>query len=336
LRPRRTAVRREYHPGVIEAQRSQTADDAIPPCEACGAAALLRFMEMQDHRHRAVPGHFATWRCQACGTIVFWPQPDDATLNAAYVTNYAPFQEKQSLISKIGEPLAQREATRLAHIADPASRLVDVGCGSGIFLARLRRAGWTGELRGVEPNPSVAAATSKRLSIHVDVATAESVELEPNAYGAIVLRHVIEHVREPRVVLRRLLTALAPGGILYLPTPDARALGASIFGGYWPGYDPPRHLYVFSSAGVRAMVAAVGYELVDEHWQFSPQMWTGGMRQVWARGRESRWAPVVGNDLNPIAALPAIAGAVAEVVTHRSTMYAATARRPLEPPTASD
>jgi SAM-dependent methyltransferase len=173
------------------------------------------------------------------------------------------------------------------------------------------------------------------LSIEVEIATIETIGLESGTFGAIVLRHVIEHVRQPRAVLARLLQALVPGGILYLPTPDARALGASVFGGYWPGYDPPRHLYVFSSAGVRAMLAAVGYELVDEHWQFSPQMWTGGVRQAWARGGDSRWAPLVGNDLNPIVALPAIAGAIAEVATHRSTMYAATARRPPQANTAT-
>ncbi len=313
----------------MDAGQRQNRDEAAPDCEACGAPALSKFRDMQDHRHRAVAGQFPTWRCSACGTITFWPQPSDATLDAAYVTDYAPFQDKQSLISRIGEPLAQREAVRLARLADPASRLVDVGCGSGIFLERVRRAGWVGELRGVEPNPDVGAATAERLGIEVDIATAETIELEPGAYGVIVLRHVIEHVREPRAVLARLLQALRPGGLLYMPTPDARALGASAFGGYWPGYDPPRHLYVFSSAGARAMLAAVGYELVDEHWQFSPQMWTGGFRQVLARGKESRWASLAGHDLNPVAVVPAIAGAIAEVATHRSTMYAATARRPL-------
>src|SRR5262249_45002143 len=127
--------------------------------------------------------------------------------------------------------------------------------------------------------------------------------------------------------LRRISDLLEPHGVLYLATPDTRALAAAAFGRYWHGYDPPRHLFAFSRDGVRRLLAAEGFDIVDERWDFAPQMWTGRLRHALGRGRRPRWAAIAGHELNPLAAIPAIVAAGAEVALHRSTMYASTARR---------
>jgi SAM-dependent methyltransferase len=258
------------------------------------------------------------------------PQPDDETLARAYATpTYGPYKTSQSLIERLGERLAQREADRLARYADVSSSLLDVGCGRGGFLRRLRRAGWTGEIRGLEPDPTMAEFTRRELGVPVEIGTLDDVELEPGGQGTVVMRHVIEHVRDPRETLARIGAAIARGGTLYVATPDARALAASVFRRYWHGYDPPRHLFAFTSTGLRKLLDSSGFEVVDEHWDFAPQMWTGSLRHAVGRGREDRQsvAKIVGNDLNPLAVIPAVVAAAAESALRRSTMYAATATR---------
>ena len=251
------------------------------------------------------------------------PQIDDDTLERAYADTYGPHLSAASVVERIGERLAQREADRLVAIANPDSTLIDLGAGRGTFLRRIQRAGWRGPISGVEPDAPTARAASGLLGVPIEVATVEEVELEPEAAGTIVMRHVIEHVRDPVSVLSRVASALAPGGILYLATPDARALAARAFGRFWHGYDPPRHFYAFTRDGVRSLLGRTGFELVDERWDFSPQMWTGSLRH--ALGELRPGLQFLGNDLNPLAALPAAAAAGLEVALHRSTMYAATA-----------
>jgi 2-polyprenyl-3-methyl-5-hydroxy-6-metoxy-1,4-benzoquinol methylase len=254
------------------------------------------------------------------------PQPDAETLSAAYAADYGPLQARKGTIARLGERLAQREADRLARLADRTTPLVDLGCGTGAFLRRLQRAEWQGPMRGLEPVETAARFANEQTGLPVEIGTLETMNFEPGSAGTVVMRHVIEHVREPIAALERVRELLKPRGVLYLATPDGRALAASVFGRFWHGYDPPRHLFAFTSEGIRRLLARTGFTVVDEYWQFSPQMWTGSLRHALNRGHRRRWAELVGHDLNPLAAAPAVVGATAEVALHRSTMYAVTVR----------
>jgi SAM-dependent methyltransferase len=282
--------------------------------------------EASDWYLGRAPGTFVYWRCTGCSTVFVDPQPDDETLSAAYAADYGPLQAQQGTISRLGERLAQREADRLARLADRATPLVDIGCGTGAFLRRLQRAGWEGPMQGFEPDEAAARHAETQTGVPVTTGTLEAMELQPDSVGTVVMRHVIEHLREPVAALDRVRAVLAPRGVLYLATPDARALAARVFGRYWHGYDPPRHLFAFTSEGIRRLLARTGFTVIDEQWQFSPQMWTGSLRHTLNRGHRRRWAELAGNDLNPLAAAPAVVAATAEVALHRSTMYGVTAR----------
>lgn len=181
-------------------------------------------------------------------------------------------------------------------------------------------------MQGFEPDDAAARYAETQTGVPVTTGTLETMDLKPGSVGTVVMRHVIEHLRKPATALDRVSAVLAPRGVLYLATPDARALAARVFGRYWHGYDPPRHLFAFTSEGIRRLLARTGFTVLEEQWQFAPQMWTGSLRHTLNRGHRRRWAELAGNDLNPLAAAPAVVAATAEVALHRSTMYAVTAR----------
>lgn len=300
---------------------------SAPRCAACDGAALRPFFTGSDWYLGAVDvaERFPYLRCEACGTVVAHPPPAPATLERAYSNAYRPLGEP-GVLERLLEPLARREARRVVAAADSAGALLDVGCGPGRFLARLRASGWQGPMRGLEPDAGAAARAAELAGVPVRVGAVDSLAGEKPGLAAIVLRHVVEHVPEPLETLRALRSLLVPDGVLYLGTPDARALSACVFGRYWHGYDPPRHLYAFTAGGMRRLLGRAGFEVESEHWDFAPQMWTGSLHHALARGRNPRWAALLTSNLNPVAAAPAIAGAAAEWATRRSTMYAVLAR----------
>jgi len=296
-------------------------------CAACDGAEVLPFFVGSDWFLGAVnvEERFPYVRCAACGTVAAHPAPTPEILERAYATTYYP-AERASLLERVLEPVARREALRVVTAVPPGGELLDVGCGPGRFMARLRATGWAGPMRGLEPDAGAAARATDLLGVQVRVGGVELLADEPPELSAIVLRHVIEHVPQPLQTLQDVRELLTPGGVLYLGTPDAGTLSARVFGKYWHGYDPPRHLFAFTAEGIRALLGRAGFAIEREYWDFAPQMWTGSLHHALARGRNPRWVSALTSNMNPVAALPAIMGATVERALGRSTMYAVLAR----------
>jgi len=174
--------------------------------------------------------------------------------------------------SSVGVELLSRLTVRVPVMRDSAvlavaglpagagQTLLDVGCGSGEFLERMRDRGW--RVVGVEPDPK--AAESAR-SNHLDVRDGllADANFEDDMFDAIVLSHVIEHVHDPVALLRECARVLRPGGRLVMTTPNLESIGHRRFGADWRGLEPPRHLHVFSVDSLSACVALAGLEVTD-------------------------------------------------------------------------
>jgi len=140
----------------------------------------------------------------------------------------------------------------------PPSRigtLLDVGCGNGEFIGRMRDLGWS--VTGVDPDPAaVKWGQSKGLEIFQGTVS----DIPSNKrYDAITLSHVIEHVQDPVGLLRECRRRLRPQtGNIVITTPNINGLGHWWFKGYWRGLEVPRHLFLFSSAALISCVTRSG------------------------------------------------------------------------------
>ena len=137
-----------------------------------------------------------------------------------------------------------------------AARVLDVGCGSGELLARMRDLGWSVE--GVDFDPrAVEAARSRGLTVRRgDLHTHHY----PDAtFDVVHLRHVIEHVFDPVGVLAECRRILKPGGRLVLITPNSSSWGHAHFDRDWYALDPPRHLHLFHVSNLRTAARRAGF-----------------------------------------------------------------------------
>jgi SAM-dependent methyltransferase len=294
-------------------------------CVVCGEQRAREAFEAEDWSFAAVPGSFRYVRCAGCGTVRADPQPDDAALARAYPSAHVGRGLQTSVVQRVGDVLGRREARRLVELADADGRALDVGCGDGRFLRRLRAAGWRGRLHGVEPSP-VAAAAARSHGIDVEKAPFEEFATG-DRFDLVVLRHVLEHVRDPRATLGRVHSVLRPGGLVYVATPDEGAIAARVFGRYWHGYDPPRHLWVFRPAAVRRLQTDAGFEVVEERWHLGAEIWSGSLGYAISPRPGKR--RLLASNLNPLVAAPAIVVGTIELLLRRSTMYAAIGRSAL-------
>jgi ubiquinone/menaquinone biosynthesis C-methylase UbiE len=113
----------------------------------------------------------------------------------------------------------------------PGARVVDVGCGPGVFLALLAQTvGPDGHVIGIDAQPDAVAAARDTLGRQqlangeVRIGQADATGLAVDSFDAAMLRHVLAHNggREQRIV-DHLAALVRPGGSVYLLDIDASA-----------------------------------------------------------------------------------------------------------------
>lgn len=98
--------------------------------------------------------------------------------------------------------------------------ILDIGCGNGAMLAEVRKLG-SFRLCGVESSDSaVRLARSQGFDVRLADASTDLVTIfEPHSFDLVISVEVIEHVYDPRGLLRQAYAMLRPKGRLLLTTP---------------------------------------------------------------------------------------------------------------------
>ncbi|TAK02615.1 class I SAM-dependent methyltransferase, partial [bacterium] len=138
-------------------------------------------------------------------------------------------------------------------------RFLDVGCGGGSYLYRLRQWGW--KVYGVEPNES-GVQQARALGLDVQHGELTDVHFPESFFDVIRLNNVLEHLADPKEAFREIKRILKPHGIVYITVPNTRSLNFWLFGENWYGLDSPRHVISYCPKALTLLCAATDLEIV--------------------------------------------------------------------------
>jgi len=133
-------------------------------------------------------------------------------------------------------------------------KILDIGCGGGVFLHTFANMnpGWI--LHGVEPTLSFSELASRRLGCKVFNGPYKP-RLFTDKFDLITINQVLEHVQSPLEFLRGVAQDLKKNGFIYIEVPDIRDFD----------YLPPdhdrflmQHLSIFSSETLRITCQKAG------------------------------------------------------------------------------
>lgn len=218
------------------------------PCPLCGSAGGRERHTVPDLLY-GVPGRFRYVACDRCGMMRLSPRPAADSIGDAYPPGYEPYRKaiKDQTANPALRWLRHRQLrTRCDQVTSLAASgtLLDVGCSTGLFLNEMRCHGqW--ELYGVEPSADAALYARARFGLDVRQGRLEDAAFGDVRFDFITLWDVLEHLPDPGAAVERMRDLLAPGGRIILSVPNLDSVDARLFGPWWTGIDPPRHLSVF-------------------------------------------------------------------------------------------
>lgn len=220
-------------------------------CPACGGATTHPFGHDGGRFHVVV--------CDRCGLGRTVPQPSDAELRALYAGDYqsADARKFSSRVERARRFFARALVRRIVRRAGRGGRALDVGCGDGKLLTALIAQGYEGT--GTELNPRIGETAPKGATIVVG--TLEDAHLPAHSQRVVVMRHVLEHVRDPRGTVRELRRVIADDGCLVIGVPNLASWQARVARERWFHLDLPRHLFHFTPASLTMLLESEGFRI---------------------------------------------------------------------------
>jgi SAM-dependent methyltransferase len=134
--------------------------------------------------------------------------------------------------------------------------VLDIGCSSGAFLGYLKGGPW--KVHGIEANQATAERARARTGAEVFAGDVLDASFPPDEFDVITCMDVLEHLYEPREVLRKVHNWLKPGGVFYVFVPNIMSWEARIFRSCWFGLYLPRHIHLFSTRSLTKLADSVG------------------------------------------------------------------------------
>jgi SAM-dependent methyltransferase len=287
---RRSSVKNAPEPVA----KSNAATD-VSSCPICDTTGAMRLFLTRDRIHK-LPGVFSVYRCANCYALFIHPRLSDAELSSYYPEEYGRFRLSNSLNKKhyrgwqrfvleryYGYPaedgrrssaIEQAAAWLLAFFTAKGvlpyrgeGKILDVGCGGGSYLYRLKQWGW--ETYGVEPSET-GAKQAHSLGLSVTQGNLTDAQFPGAFFDAVRLSNVLEHLSDPKAIFREIARILKPDGAVYITVPNTRSLVFWLFQENWYALDAPRHVISYCPSALRALCNATGFEIAHSDFHAGP------------------------------------------------------------------
>ena len=187
------------------------------PCRLCGGEDLYLYHTMGND------GRFRYFKCRNCKLVNY-------DLSTGLVQEHFDEPDKDPMDDNEPWNLDKDKSFRfVSRYVSPPGRMLDIGCGNGRLMYIARRAGW--DVKGLELSPVMAKLVRRRLGAAVVVAdflAAEPESIDAVKFNLITLRHVLEHLPDCVLAMRKLRALLAPGGYVLIELPNVESISKKL------------------------------------------------------------------------------------------------------------
>lgn len=176
-------------------------------------------------------------------------------MDATYTTAYADLYRRHWWW-RVRERILLDKIRTLLGSRTPNARILDVGCGAGLFFDGL---GQFGHVEGIESDP-IAVEQSGRWRRRIHLGELDTFVAD-DPFDAILALDVVEHVRNPDVMLRQAARFLRRDGWMLITTPAFHWL--------WTSHDElNHHVKRYTASEMRELVRKAGLHPMETRYLF--------------------------------------------------------------------
>ncbi len=232
-------------------------------CPNCGGKNISVVFLVKDY---TVSGEmFQIWECANCTHRFTQNVPSKEEIGKYYQSeNYISHTDtRKGFINGLYHTVRRRTLSQKRKLVQNATlkkegSILDVGCGTGAFLACMKEAKWS--FTGLEPDATARQKAKELYGLHLEE-TEEFVRLPEKSFDAITMWHVLEHVHDLHEYIQQLKNLLKPEGKIFIAVPNYTSYDAAVYKEFWAAYDVPRHLHHFSPRSMQTLISKHGMKI---------------------------------------------------------------------------
>ena len=137
------------------------------------------------------------------------------------------------------------------------NKMLDVGCGPGLFLIEAKKRGW--EVYGTEFTDNQLTYLKDK-GINTLKGKLSDHSFENELFDVIISSEVIEHINNPVEEIQQFHRLLRKGGVVYITTPNFNALERYFLKGDYEIIEYPEHLCYYTPKTINLLLTQNGFE----------------------------------------------------------------------------
>jgi len=221
-------------------------------CPICGSGSIFNYFKDDPYLKK----------CKDCKIVFTYPLPDGLT--EAYDEDYYNIWYEKQFRQRVK---LWRRRLKIVKKFCKSDKLLDVGAGDGHFLKVAKTANFN--IWGTEISPAAVRAAKNLYGLDIHLIEIENADFEENFFDVITIWHVIEHVKNPLELLKKVCNLSKPGAVVFVATPNLDKYVSRIIyrlksNKPYPFYSPKgeQHLFHFTEYTLEGIIKKAGFNII--------------------------------------------------------------------------
>jgi SAM-dependent methyltransferase len=247
-------------------------DDILHQCPICQGTNLEYVAFISNKSFLSIEG-FSYSRCWSCNCYFMNPQPKDESMSDFYNSANVEDTIEQSILEasanrylnpNLRDYFFKNRIEPLLPYLKKVERILDIGCGVGVFVRYMHDLGYNVE--GIDVSKCSVSFGHNKLNLGHLTRVSDWTTFKPRKkYDLVTAWTVIEHLKDPYKFVKYAKNLLHSEGFLLTEFPTVDSLLFELLKENFFWVMPPYHQFLISPVGMKVLLERCGFRIVEEY-----------------------------------------------------------------------